>query len=100
IEGGTGEFMVVGGRRHPSLTVTVREGAKGEVYWDESGKPVTRDRGRFDWYGRDPDWKDQTGFRGKQDVEMSTGEWNRSEVICDGDTIKNILNGNVVNYGK
>lgn len=99
IEGGTGDFIMVGGRRHPSLTVTVREGAKGEVYWDEGGKPVTRDRGRFNWYGRDPDWKDQTDFRGKQDVEMPVGEWNRSEVICDGDTIKNILNGKVVNYG-
>ncbi|MDQ6699720.1 MAG: DUF1080 domain-containing protein, partial [Acidobacteriota bacterium] len=99
IEGGTGDFIMVGGRRQPSLTAKVREGAKGELYWDENGKPVTRDKGRFDWYGRDPDWKDITGFRGKQDVENPVGEWNRSEVICDGDTIKNILNGKVVNYG-
>jgi neutral ceramidase len=99
IEGGTGDFIMVGGRRQPSLTAQVRQGAKGELYWDEGGQPVTRDKGRFDWYGRDPDWKDQEGFRGKQDVEMPTGEWNRSEVICNGDTIKNILNGKVVNYG-
>ena len=99
IEGGTGDFIMVGGRRQPSLTAKVREGAKGELYWDENGKPVARDKGRFDWYGRDPDWKDVTGFRGKQDVENPVGEWNRSEVICDGDTIRNILNGKVVNYG-
>ncbi|MDQ6704356.1 MAG: neutral/alkaline non-lysosomal ceramidase N-terminal domain-containing protein, partial [Acidobacteriota bacterium] len=99
IEGGTGDFIMVGGRRQPSLTAKVREGAKGELYWDENGKPMTRDKGRFDWYGRDPDWKDVTGFRGKQDVENPVGEWNRSEVICDGDTIRNILNGKVVNYG-
>ncbi len=99
IEGGTGDFIMVGGRGQPSLTAKVREGAKGELYWDENGKPVTRNRGRFDWYGRDPDWKDQTGFRGQQDLEAPTGEWNRSEVICDGDTIKNILNGKAVNYG-
>jgi neutral ceramidase len=99
IEGGTGDFIMVGGRRQPSLTVQVREGPKEELYWQEGGKPATRNKGRFDWYGRDPDWKDQLGFRGKQDVEMPTGEWNRSEVICDGDTIKNVLNGKVVNYG-
>jgi neutral ceramidase len=99
IEGGTGDFIMVGGRRQPSLTVQVREGANGEVYWQEGGKPVTRDKGRFNWYGRDPEWKDQMGFRGRQDVESPTGEWNRSEVICEGDSIKTMLNGKVVNYG-
>ena len=39
------------------------------------------------------------GFRGKRDVEKPAGEWNRMEVICDGDTITNIVNGYVVNVG-
>ena len=39
------------------------------------------------------------GFRGKNDVEKPAGEWNRMEVICDGDTITNIVNGYVVNVG-
>lgn len=99
IEGGTGDFIMVGGRRQPSMTVEVREAPNGEIYWQEGGKAVTRDRARFDWYGRDPQWKDVAGFRGKESVEMPMGEWNRSEVICDGDTLKNILNGKVVNYG-
>ena len=98
IEGGTGDFILVGGRRQPSMTVEVRESGK-ELIWQEGGTPVTRDRARFDWYGRDPDWKDELGFRGKRDLEKPTGEWNRSEVICDGATLKNILNGKVVNYG-
>jgi hypothetical protein len=99
IEGGTGDFILVAGRRQPSLTVKVREGRNNEIYFDEAGKPATRDKGRFDWWGRDPDWKDVAGFRGKENVENPPGEWNRSEVICDGDTIKNILNGKVMNYG-
>ncbi len=99
IEGGYGDFIMVGGRNKPSLTVEVREGPKGELYWQKGGKPVTRDRGRFNWYGRDPDWKDEIGFRGKQDLEKPLGEWNRSEVICKGDTIQNLFNGKVVNYG-
>src|SRR5262249_2983935 len=59
IEGGAGDLLMVGGKRQPSLTARVRD-AKGssELYWDESAQPVTRDRGRFDWYGRDPEWKD------------------------------------------
>jgi hypothetical protein len=99
IEGGTGDFIMVGGKNKPSLTVEVRPGQKKEVYWEKGGTPVTRDSGRFNWYGRDPEWKDQLGFRGKQDLEKPTGQWNRSEVICKGDTITNILNGKVVNYG-
>src|SRR5581483_2972203 len=51
------------------------------------------------WWGRDPAWKDVLGFRGRNDVEKPAGEWNRMEVICDGDTITNILNGYVVNIG-
>jgi len=32
-------------------------------------------------------------------VEKPPGEWDRIEVICDGDTITNIVNGSVVNIG-
>jgi len=32
-------------------------------------------------------------------VEKPAGEWNRMEVVCDGDTITNIVNGYVVNAG-
>lgn len=98
IEGGCGDFILVGGRNRPSLTAEVREGPNKQFYWQEGGKRVTLDRGRFNWYGRDPDWKDELGFRGKQDLEKPTGEWNRSEVICDRDTIKNLVNGKLVNY--
>jgi hypothetical protein len=98
IEGGAGDLLMVAGKRQPSLTARVRAGNGTELYWDENAQPVVRDRGRFDWYGRDPEWKDVLGFRGRQDVEAPTGEWNRQEVICDGDTIRNIVNGKVVNF--
>jgi hypothetical protein len=39
------------------------------------------------------------GFRGTRDVEKPAGAWNRMEVICDGDSITNIVNGHVVNVG-
>ena len=99
IEGGTGDFILVAGEHRPSMTVECREEADGALYWKEGGKPVRRDSGRFNWYGRDPNWKDVKGFRGKNDVTKPAGEWNVSEVICDGDTITAMVNGVVVNKG-
>jgi hypothetical protein len=99
IEGGTGDFILVAGEGRPAMTVECREEADGALYWKEGGKPVRRDRGRFNWYGRDPEWKDALGFRGRQDVEKPVGEWNVSEVICDGDSVTAMLNGVVVNKG-
>ncbi len=99
IEGGVGDFILVAGRERPLLTVETREGPHGQLYWHKGGPPQTRDRGRFNWYGRDPEWKDVHGFRGRGDVAKPAGEWNRSEVICDGDTITAMVNGTVVNRG-
>src|SRR5437667_75892 len=62
-------------------------------------KAVRRSSGRFNCGGRDPGWKDVLGFRGSRDVEKPAGEWNRMEVLCDGDSITTILNGYVVNIG-
>jgi hypothetical protein len=100
IEGGCGDFIMVGGRAKPSLTCETRVGPDHQLYFEKGGTPVTRDSGRFNWWGRDPHWKDALGFRGSRDVEKPRGEWNRMEVICDGDSITNIVNGHVVNIGR
>jgi hypothetical protein len=99
IEGGCGDFILVGGKGHPEMSCVVRKGEKNQLYFDPSGEKVTRQSGRYNWWGRDPQWKDETGFRGSQDVEKPAGEWNRLEVVCDGDTVTNILNGVLVNQG-
>ncbi len=99
IEGGTGDFIMVGGKNKPRLSCKVRTEGR-EMYWDRvNGKPVTKDSGRYDWWGRSPQWKDAINFRGPQDVEKPVGQWNRQEVICDGNKITNIVNGKVVNDG-
>ena len=100
IEGGCGDLLMVGGQGKPSLTCRVKVGADKQLTFDpKDGTPITRDGGRFNWWGRDPAWKDVLGYRGNKDVEKPTGEWNRMEVICDGDTITNIVNGVIVNVG-
>lgn len=98
IEGGSGDIILVGGKGKPSLTVETRtEG--GQLYWEKGGKSVTNNSGRFNWWGRDPKWKDVLGYRGPNDVEKPVGEWNTMEVVADGDNLTYILNGVVVNAG-
>jgi hypothetical protein len=100
IEGGCGDFIMVSGKGNkPSLTCETRLGPDKQLYYEKGGKSETRDSSRFNWWGRDPRWKDVLGFRGARDVEKPVGEWNTMQVICDGDTITNIVNGNVVNVG-
>lgn len=98
IEGGVGDFIVVGGKNQPSLTIEARVEGK-QIYFEPGGKPVVKRGGRINWWGRDPNWKDTVGYRGPRDVEAPHGEWNRLEVVCDGDHITTILNGHVVNAG-
>lgn len=103
IEGGVGDFILVAGydadgtRLTPKGTATVIRDRDGEAVYSPEGKPEAFQGGRINWYGRDPDWTDQLGFRGKDDVESELGGWTRLEVICRGDSITNVVNGKVVN---
>jgi len=105
IQGGTGDFILVAGttkdgtRVTPKLTATVSKDRDGETIYDPKGKLTELQGGRINWWGRDPDWADVIDFRGKQDVETPGHGWTKVEVICDGDSITNIVNGQVVNKG-
>lgn len=103
IEGGVGDFIVVAGKDKdgkpnvPQITCEVAKDRDGEWIWKKGGEKRPFTGGRINWYGRDPDWKDVIGFRGKVDVESPGKEWTKIECICDGDKITNIVNGVVVN---
>lgn len=75
IEGGTGDILVVSG-----AYLTVDGETKG---------PKTA---RFDRPGRNP-WEDVLGFRGPHEIEKPVGEWNRMELLCDGDKFSITVNG-------
>jgi len=80
---------------------TVAEETQGGSYvFHPGGKEVIVTSGRINWYGRDPEWKDELGFRGTHDVENQPGDWNRLECIADGDRLTYILNGEMVNAAK
>lgn len=100
IEGGTGDFIVIGGgqKGNHSLTTLVAPKIPGSSYYfKEGGDSLTVHGGRINWFGRDPNWKDVTGFRGKNDIEKPSGEWNHLEIIADGNKISVTLNGTLVN---
>ncbi len=106
IEGGVGDFLLVGGQDEAghlvpiSLTCNVGRDRDGETIWQKDGKPETFTRGhvkRVNWYGRDPDWKDEKGFRGKDDKESPHGQWTRIDAVCDGGHIETFVNGTKVN---
>jgi hypothetical protein len=100
LEGGTGDLLVLPTpSMSPGLTSEVRTGRDGQFYRDPKGEPKTLRAGRFNWWGRDPDWRDVLWFRGPRDVERPVGDWNRTEVICERNSIIVLLNGVVVNSG-
>lgn len=103
IEGGVGDFILVAGwepdgrKLQPSFTVTAGVDRDGEPVFDPKGAPKAFTDGRVNWSGRDVDWKDALGFRGRADVESPYGQWTRLEVIAEGDAVTNVVNGTVVN---
>jgi 3-keto-disaccharide hydrolase len=96
IEGGAGDYIMVAGAGRPSVKAHARVDGD-QTYWDTAADVRTIAEGRLNWFGRDPQWKDQLGFRGHRDVERPTGGWNRQEIVADGNRLTTILNGVKVN---
>ncbi|HBE40610.1 MAG TPA: DUF1080 domain-containing protein [Bacteroidales bacterium] len=99
IEGGSGDFIVVGdGSTNFSITCPVAEKKQGNSFvFNPSGKMVTINSGRINWFARDPGWKDVRDFRGINDIEKPVGKWNLIECIVNGNEIDIYLNGVLVN---
>lgn len=99
IEGGTGDIIVVGdGTDRFRVTCEVAPEKQGSSYvFRPGGEQVTVSEGRINWYGRDPDWADVLGFRGRNDVASPRGEWNTLVCVSDGGQLTYTLNGVMVN---
>jgi len=105
IQGGVGDMIIVQGfepngeRVGPSVTVTAGKDRDGEDVYDPSAPAREFSRGRINWFGRDPDWKDSLGFRGRRDVESEHGKWTQIVVVCEGGKLTYLVSGTVVNVG-
>lgn len=107
IEGATGDFIRVRGHdwngkpaAAPTFTGTCRTTRKGQMVWDPHGETKVFDEknpGRLCCSYKDPDWSGALGYRGANDVEKPVGQWNKAEIICKGDTVVCLLNGQIVN---
>lgn len=108
IEGGSGDILVLAAKAEDGtiaptrVTAEVRLDRDGEPVWTKGAPQATfpaagKTMARINWRDRDPAWADVKGYRGAKDIENPLGEWNRMEVICADDTIRILLNGELVN---
>jgi hypothetical protein len=106
IEGGVGDFVPVPGPDLDGKPVTIAytcnvgRDRDDEVIWQRDGPREVFKQGnlkRVNWFGRDPDWKDEKDFRGPQDKDSPHGQWTRLDVFCDGGHIETFVNGTKVN---
>jgi putative membrane-bound dehydrogenase-like protein len=103
IEGGVGDILVLSPKLADGTELTTSLSAEfvldrdKEKIWKQGAPRQTVTKGRINWRGRDEDWSDTVGFRGKNDVESPSGEWNRLEVIAKGDTLQYFVNGALIN---
>lgn len=103
IEGGVGDILVLSPKLADGTVLTTSLSSEyaldrdKEKIWKKGAPRQTVTGGRINWMHRDEDWADKIGYRGKNEVESPTGEWNRFEVIAKGDTLQYFLNGTLVN---
>lgn len=103
IEGGVGDILVLQGRDsngtvlEAAATCEITRDRDGEAVWTAGGKSERFTRGRINWYGRDPDWKDVLGFRGPKDVDSPGQEWTTLECFAKDDKLVYRVNGVIVN---
>lgn len=104
IEGGTGDFWIVGNSTDGiSATCDVVE-INGKRFFDpKKGKPVvinSNSQGNFQRLGKDPDWENVTGARKLGDIEKED-DWNELVIYAVNDEMQVYLNGKFVNriYG-
>ena len=100
IEGGTGDFIVVGDSSDAfQITTTIAKEKTDDSYvYLPKGDTIKITSDRINWYARDAGWKDTIGFRGVNDIEKPMGEWNRMECIANDGELTVVLNGTVVNH--
>ena len=103
IEGGTGDVLVLSTKLDDGTELTTSVNSEltldrdKEMIWKKGEPRQVVTAGRINWQKRDVDWADRKDFRGRDDVEKPVGEWNRLEVIAQGDTLQYYLNGVLVN---
>ena len=73
---------------------TIRLRTKHDDIWDPDGEQQEFVGFHFLFQSTyDLGWKNQRGYRGRNDPDKPIGEWNRAEIIAKGGDITYFLNG-------
>ena len=105
-QGATGDILLIRGNDRdatliaPRITAFVSEERddEGWAWCRSSGRSQTIERwGRLNWINKSRDWRDELDFSGALDVEKPYGEWNEIRCVCERDTIRIFVNGQLVN---
>ncbi len=106
LQGRTGDIILVSGYERgaadPFLPRLTMRAQPDDRYWDPKGEPreFVSKQGHLHWFGRDRNWQDVIDFRGPQEVERPTGQWNAVEAIMKGGDLTYYLNGVKVMEGE
>ncbi|MEI7863007.1 MAG: DUF1080 domain-containing protein [Planctomycetota bacterium] len=95
-EGRTGAVILVNGHTQNGTPVhpTIRMRTKHDDIWDPDGEQQEFVGFHFLFQSTyDLGWKNQRGYRGRNDPDKPIGEWNRAEIIAKGGDITYFLNG-------
>jgi hypothetical protein len=94
-EGRTGAVILVSGFRRDGARMqpTIVMRTTRDRIWDPTGEPQAFTGGFLFQSTYDVGWKDEKGFRGKDDTDKPLGEWNQVEIIAKGGGITYFLNG-------
>lgn len=98
MQGRIGDLMLIRGKDEAGKPIPMRFSARvapgrdpeGWPTWKQDGDPLVMERGRLNWFGIDPAWKDVL-------VEEPRDEWIRVECRCEGGRITVTVDGRVVN---
>ena len=80
-----------------SAEAEVSEDKPNWYRWRRGATRRRLERTYIHWFAHDLGWQDVTGQRSPDDVERPVGEWNRCSIEADGDHLRFMLNGVVVN---
>ena len=107
MQGAVGDILLIRGTNSSGRLIAPALSAQVMPRLDRDGWPyfataageqrtITR-WGRLNWHGKDLEWTDTPGFRGRADVESPEDQWTRLECVCASNSISIIVNGKVVN---
>jgi len=102
-QGCVGDLIVIRGKDEQGQTIPATltsdtvKASDGKTRWQAGGQKTVYSGKQFWWSQHEAGFQELIDTRGKQDVDSPLGEWTKVECICQGDRVRVLINGHVVN---